>query len=235
MDPLVPAAAGMIGLAFAIFVASKFREKRRTSDALWTVGLLLYAIVSFIEAWVMIGGWTIPLYRIYFVMAPSLVGLLGAGTIRFVADAKKARFFTVFIAVLIAVAAVGQLAIVLHLDTPVTSEGTTMALNDWGSELGGKAIPFPQPARVAFLLLNIVGGLALILGALWSWRATKRIGVLLIAFGAMLPFAAGSLSTLGLVEARIIAQFLGITLMFAGFIKSQDAVGATKQQAANPQ
>jgi hypothetical protein len=229
---VVPAGAGVIGLAFSFFVASKFREKRRASDALWALGLFLYSIVSFIEAWVMIGGWTIPLYRIYFVLAPALVGILGAGTVRFVAGAQKAKLFRGLIALLIVVAAVGQLVLVLHLDTPVTSEGTTMPLNDWGSELGGKAIPFPQPARVAFLLLNIIGGLALILGALWSWWATKRIGILLIGLGAIFPFTAGSLSTLGLAEARITAQFVGIVLMFAGFIKSQEAVGAKAQEAA---
>lgn len=234
MDPLIPAAAGVTGLVFAGLVAAKWRKNRRAHDALWAAGLFLYGVVSFVEAWVMTSGWTIPLYRTYFVMSPALVGLLGAGTIRFVADAKWSRLFTALVAGLVLVAAIGQLFLVIHIDTPVTADGVTKPLDEWGSELGGRAIPFPHPARIAFLLLNIVGGLALILGALWSWWTTKRLGVLLIGVGALFPFTGGTLSTLGFPEGRIIAQLIGIVIMFAGFVKSQEPFPAGVKGMGKP-
>src|SRR5581483_10576273 len=66
------------------------------------------------------------------------------------------------------------------------------------------------------------GGLALIVGALWSWWRTRRAGVLLIGLGAMLPFAGGSLSDLLHADVRVLLQLLGIVVMFAGFLQGRE-------------
>jgi len=108
----------------------------------------------------------------------------------------------------------------------------TMPLAEWHLELGAKAVPFPHPARLASLVMNVAGGLALVGGALWSWWQTRAAGLLLIGLGALLPFMGGTLSTLGLGQARIAAQFLGILVMFAGYLAGTAGARRARSGAA---
>lgn len=219
---VVPLLAGIIGGFFAARVWGQWVASRRASQLAWAIGLTMYALASLIDAIVVESGWSIPLYRTFFFLAAANVGVLGLGTV-LLADRWWGRAFSYVILALICVAAVGQLSIPLTLDTPVTIDGTTQPLAAWGTELGAKAVPFPNPGRVAFLTLNIVGGLALIGGALLSWWRTRQRGVLLIGVGAMLPFAGGSISTLFAFDIRAILQLLGIAVMFLGFLRAREA------------
>ena len=117
---------------------------------------------------------------------------------------------------------VGPFALHLAPETAITVKGATQPLAKWGTTLGGNAVPFTNPARWSFLLLNIVGGLALIGGAFVSYQRTRRTGVLLIAVGAALPFLGGSLETVGGLDARVLLQLIGISVMFAGFLQGRE-------------
>lgn len=220
---VLPLLAGVVGAAFAAAVWSAWAKKRRPHQLAWALGLSAYAFVALVEAYVAVRGWEIPLYRAYFTFAGGNVGLLGLGTIYLLRSPRAGHAFAVLVIAAVAVVALAQLAVPLALDTPVTSEGETKPLDDWGTTLGGKAIPFPNPARIAFLVLNIVGGLALIVGALASWWQSRAAGVLLIGVGACFPFLGGSLSSLGVVEARVLTQFVGIAIMFVGYLAGSAA------------
>lgn len=227
----VPALAGAIGLAFSAVVARQWHAKRRPQDLAWTVGLAAYGAASLIEAWVAVHGWTTPLYRAYFPLAASLVGLLGLGTVYLAAkEPRWGHAFLAFVLAATAVAAGAQLLTPFAPDAPFTAtvEGVeiTQPADAWGEDLGAKAVPFSNPARVASLLLNVVGGLVLVAGAVAAFARTRRTGVLLIGLGALLPFAGGSLSTLGALNARITLQLAGIVVMFAGFLAASRAVRA---------
>ena len=89
--------------------------------------------------------------------------------------------------------------------------------------------------RALAVALNVAGGLALIGGSLLSWWKTRALGVLLIAVGAMAPFVGGSLSSLGALNVRVLFQFVGIALMFAGFLWGRAVVEPTKPAVAVPE
>lgn len=222
-EAALPALASAVSLAFAGLVARQYLERRRAHQLAWALGLAAYAAASLVEACVALAGWTVLLYRVYFPLASGLVGLLGAGTVYLLRRPRVGHAVAAAVGALLLVAALGQLTVPLAADAPVTVEGETRPLAEWGTELGGKAVPFPHPARVAFLVLNVAGGLALILGALWSFVQTRAAGVLLIGLGALLPFAGGTLSTLGLAQARVAAQFAGVLVMFAGYLAGSAA------------
>ena len=228
---LLPFLAFLVGGLFAARVWGQWSARRRPHQLAWALGLTGYALASLVEAYVSARPWTVGLYRVYFPLAAVNVGLLGLGTILLARPDARTAPRTALLAALLGLCAIFALAapFMEPLDPaePVTiklADGTTQTrpLAEWGPTLGAKAIPFPHPGRVAFLLLNVVGGLALVGGALLSWRATRRPGVLLIAIGALLPFLGGSLSTLLQQDLRIPLQLLGIILMFAGFLKGQD-------------
>ena len=205
---VVPLLAGAIAALFAARVWGQWSVRRRPHQLAWAAGLTLYAIATFIDAYVAEEGWNIPAYRLFFFVAAANVGLLGLGTILLVRSGTWGRVFAILVVAGALVAGLGQFAVPLD---GVALDGTA------------KHIPFPQPARIAFLVLNIVGGLALIGGAVLSWWKTRQAGVLLIGAGALLPFAGGSLSTVHVVDMRVVLQFLGIVVMFVGYLRSQEA------------
>lgn len=219
MSWLVPFGAGVVAAVFAAKVWGQWSARRRPHQLAWAVGLTMYAAATFLDALVTYeGGWSVASYRAFFALAAANVGFLGLGTILLARPRWIGAAFAVFVVAATAVAALGQLAVPLEPDTPI--EGRPLAA--WGSELGAGAIPFSSPARWAFLLLNVVGGAALIGGALLSWRQTREMGVLLIGLGALLPFLGGSLSTLVAWDVRVPLQLAGIVVMFLGYLRSRE-------------
>lgn len=214
---VVPLLAGVVAGVFAARVWGEWSVRRRAHQLAWATGLSLYAIATLVDAYVANEGWNVAAYRVFFAAAGANVGFLGLGTILLLRSRVAGWAMAAFVLAASLVAAVGQLAVPLG-----------------GVELSGTAdpIPFPQPARIAFLLLNIVGGLALIVGAVVSWWQTRRIGVLLIGVGALFPFLGGSLSTLTSLDLRVLFQFLGIVVMFVGYLRGRDAL--PPKDAARP-
>lgn len=228
---VVPLLAGVVAGLFAARVWGEWSVRRKAHQLAWALGLSLYAVATLVDAYVATEGWNGPAYRIFFVAAAANVGFLGLGTVLLTRSRNGARVFAAFVVLGALVAAAGQLAVPLDATTPVTVEGETRPLAEWGPEVGARPIPFPQPARIAFLLLNVVGGLALIVGAVVSWQQTKRLGVLLIGVGALFPFVGGSLSSALGIDLRVPAQFLGIVVMFVGYLRGRDAIPPVQARA----
>lgn len=205
---IIPFLAGTVAAFFAAMVWKQWAQRRRYHQLAWATGLTLYAVATLLDAKVALQGWTVPDYRVFFVVAASNVGFLGLGTILLARSGEWGRLFAVFVILGTLVAAIGQFAVPLD-----------------AAQLDGTAhhIPFSQPARWAFLLLNVIGGLALIGGALLSWRQTRSRGVLLIGAGALLPFLGGSLSTIAGLDLRVLLQFLGIVVMFVGYLQGSSS------------
>jgi hypothetical protein len=81
---------------------------------------------------------------------------------------------------------------------------------------------------VLTILLNIYGTLALVGGAIYSaylfFRknilANRMIGNILIAAGGMFPAMGGTFVRAGMVDWLYISEFVGVILMFAGFVQA---------------
>jgi len=86
------------------------------------------------------------------------------------------------------------------------------------------------------ILLNIYGTLTLVGGALYSaflfWRkrvlANRLIGNILIAAGALMPAMGGSFLKAGLADWLYISEFLGVIMMYIGFLQA-----SAKQKVSN--
>jgi hypothetical protein len=78
------------------------------------------------------------------------------------------------------------------------------------------------------ILLNIYGTITLVGGALYSaylfWRkrvlANRMIGNILIAAGALMPAMGGSLLKAGMADWLYLSEFLGVILMYIGFLQA---------------
>jgi hypothetical protein len=230
---LVPLLAGFLGAAFAALVTAQYAMRRRPYQLAWAAGLSAYALASLADAWVAARGWTPGLYWSYLFLASVNVGLLGLGTVYLLRAKTVGHAFA---------ALVGLGALVLLL-APLFV--TPAGLDAAGPEVGLGAVPregYGGAARLSFVLLSSVGGLALIGGALWSWTQTRNAGVLLIGVGALVVATGGTI--VGVVtrfvpegvataaDVRLLAQLVGISVMFAGFLRSREAKPPTPSPAA---
>ncbi len=212
------AATAVLGFVFFALVFRQYLLRRRMHQLAWSIGLLFYAVAAAMEAWSEASGhWDPTVYRIYIVLAASLVGFLGLGTLYLVA--RKRRWgdgYAVFLIVCMVVFLIGTFSV--DLDTAKLVPGITV-----GGQALGESLSFP---RVMSLPINITGTVLLFGGAALSvWRFARRreFGYrvwanVLIAAGAALLAALGSRARLGNTTGLYPAEMVAAALMLAGFL-----------------
>ena len=219
-------AATAISAVFAVTLFVQYRAKPRPYLLAWSVALAFYAIAALTEVIGAAGGWNAPLYRTYYFFgAIILVGLLALGTIYLIAP----RFSRVALWALIVLAAIGLAGVLgahlqaLKLETHQVPDADTIKAQ------GGL---FNVLAILMAALINIVGSVILIGGALWSaygaWRKggaqSRLVANILIATGAFIVAGASTLTRLFHVyELFYVGQAIGVLVMFGGFLAAQRA------------
>jgi hypothetical protein len=232
-----PLATGCVGLVFTVLVAWQWAKRRRAHQAAWAAGMLLYTVAAIMEAWSEYGAsWNPTVYRVYIVLAASLVGFLGLGTLYLVSRRRIwGHAYLVFVLLCMAVFFVG--AFTVSLDTTKLVPGITV-----GGQALGESMSFP---RLMSLPLNITGSIFLFGGALYSvWRFVRRHEFayrmwanVLIALGAGLLAFVGSRARMGSSAGLYPAEMVGAALMLAGFLvagtleKGRRAAKARRQDA----
>ena len=77
-----PLATSLLGFVFTGLVFRQWLKRRRPHQMAWTIGLLFYAVAALMEFLSEYSGeWNPTVYRIYIVLAASLVAFLGLGTL----------------------------------------------------------------------------------------------------------------------------------------------------------
>jgi hypothetical protein len=212
------AATAVLGFVFFALVLRQYLARRRMHQLAWAIGLLFYAIAAAMEAWSESSGeWRPIVYRIYIVLAASLVGFLGLGTLYLVARKRVwGDAYFVFLIACMIVFFIGTFTV--HLDTAKLVPGITV-----GGQALGSSLSFP---RAMSLPINISGTLLLFGGAVWSvWRFARRrefgyrawANVLIAAGAALLAFL-GSRARLGNTAGLYPAEMVAAALMLAGFL-----------------
>jgi hypothetical protein len=219
-------AATAISAAFAGTLCMQYRAKPRPYLLVWSIALAVYAIAALTEVIGAAGGWTPLLYRTYYFFgAIILVGVLALGTIYLLAP----RFSRIALRILIVLAAIGLVAVLgahlqaVKLETHQVPDADTIKVQ------GGL---FNVLTILMAALINIVGSVILIGGALWSaygaWRKggaqSRLVANILIAAGAFIVAGASTLTRLFHVyELFYVGQAIGVLVMFGGFLAAQRA------------
>jgi hypothetical protein len=212
------ALTSVLGFVFFGLVFRQYLQRRRMHQLAWSIGLLLYAIAAAMEAYSEASGEWLPfVYRIYIVIAASLVGFLGLGTLYLVARRRRwGDYYFVFLVACMVVFFIGTFTV--QLDTDKLVPGITV-----GGQALGESLTFP---RFMSLPLNITGTILLFGGALWSvirFARKREFGYrvwanVLIAAGAALLAALGSRARLGQTAGLYPAEMVSAALMLAGFL-----------------
>jgi len=213
-----PLATAVLAFLYTGLVFRQWLKRRQPQQAAWTIGLLFYALAAAMETWSEYQGhWDPLVYRLYIVLAASLVGFLGLGTLYLMSRRRKwGDRYLVFNLVCLAIFLYGALTVTL--DTSKLVPGITV-----GGQALGSSLSFP---RAMSLVFNIPGSILLLGGAVLSaYRfARKREykyrmwGNMMIAAGTLIIAFAGSRARLGNTAGLYPAEMVASALMLAGFL-----------------
>ncbi|MBE0447119.1 MAG: hypothetical protein IBX64_03295 [Actinobacteria bacterium] len=223
-----PTATAIIGFVFAGLLLFQYVKRRKEHQLAWFVGFLLYAIAAAMEAYSeYTGAWDHTVYRVYIVIAASLVGFLGLGTVYLIARKKLwGHLFLAYTLLIMTLFFYGVFTtelIVKELVAGVTVSGKPL----------GESGTFP---RLYSMFVTIPGSFLLLGGSLLSIfrfarRAEYRYRVwanVLIAAGTIVIAGVGSMARSGRADGLYPAEMIGATLLLLGFLKA----GSLKKGAA---
>lgn len=216
-----PFLTGILVSVFTIMVFLQYLQRRKLHQLYWSIGLLFYAVAAFFEAYSeYFKYWDPFVYRIYVVLAASLVGFLGLGTLELISRNKLyPRIYLIFNIICLIIFFYGSLTAELKIE--LLKPGITV-----GGKALGPSLSFP---RIMSLFFNIPGTIFLLGGAIVSiFRFMKKKEFayrvqanILIAIGTLIIAWAGAKARLGSTIGLYPAEMLGATFLFAGFLKAE--------------
>src|ERR1700694_3275268 len=225
-------AATTISAAFALTLWVQYRSKPRPYLLAWSVALGIYAVAALTEVIGAAAGWSPLLYRTYYYLGGILVvGVLALGTIHLLAP----RFSRIALWILIVLAAIGLAGVLgaslqaVKLETHQVPNADTIKVQGGLSHV---------VAILMAALINIVGSVILIGGALWSAYGASRKGGAQSRLVANILIAAGGFTLRGpptltrlfhVYELFYVGQAIGVLVMFGGFLAAQRAPSRAPQ------
>jgi hypothetical protein len=231
-----PLATSLLGFVFTGLVFRQWLKRRRPHQMAWTIGLLFYAVAALMEFLSEYSGeWNPTIYRVYLVLAASLVAFLGLGTLYLLVRRRLwGHLYLGFTLLCLAVFLAGTLTTTLVAEKLVP--GITV-----GGQALGPSLSFP---RLMSFFFNIPGSVFLIGGALFSiWRFSHKREYsyrmwanVLIALGATVIAFVGSRARLGNTAGLYPAEMFASALLLAGFLMAgtlQKGVSAARSRSAN--
>jgi hypothetical protein len=229
----IPILSTIVTFLFTVAVLERYRRKGGTHLLLWGIGLALYGLGTLTEVILSFTFSALALKLWYLSGAMLTAAWLGQGTIHLLVRRRGLASTLTVILAIVSLAALG-----LILAAPLTSTASFDKTAPISAQYKGI---LARNGGIIFMtiLLNIYGTIALIGGAVYSaflfWHkkvlANRMVGNIFIAIGALLPAMAGSFVKVGLVDLLYVSEFLGVVLMYVGFLK---ATAVQKVQAASP-
>lgn len=230
----------IVAFAFTAAVVERYRRRGGIHLLFWAIGLFLYGLGTLSEV-IFLFTFNIPTLKMWYLSGAMLTAAwLGQGTVfLLVRKPGWARSLAVILfaltaaaIALIALAPVNQAAAAAYnLNQPVSAQYKDILVRG-------------TPMIILTILLNTYGAVTLIGGAIYSaflfWRkrvlADRMYGNILIAAGALMPTLGGTFIRVGLADWLYLSEFLGIIIMYAGFVKAtayRPAEDATGKAAAS--
>jgi hypothetical protein len=215
----LPLLTSVFAAAFTFSLGKQYLDRKKIHQLLWTGAMLFYSVSALMEFLMNreLMGPSVIAFKIYYVLAAPLVGLLGAGVLYLLAGKKVGDIFTGFIALLSG--ALFFKGMMEPLDQAVLVEAFEGPL---GVAFHDAVHAYPMSVRVFAIIINIIGGLILILGALYSYAKDRRRSYnLLFFFGGLMPMIGGSaLAFFNEPNFFFIFELFGTVFLYAGFILS---------------
>lgn len=219
-----PLAAAIVSGYFAWLLGVQYSARGRPNLLAWSVALGMFSLASAAAAYGSLFDWSPLTFRTYYLFGAVLnVPALALGTVYLLAPRRVANGAALVLIVASCAAAVA----VFNADL------VTTALETEGIPRGSEVLS--EDVRLLSRYFSITGFLIVVGGALWSAARLargrqpnlKRLATanLLIALGTTVVAVASEMARIasGSVDDLIFAVglFLGVSVMFAGFLKTR--------------
>lgn len=213
-----PAATAVLGFVYVGLLLKQYIKRRKMHQLMWSIGFLFYAIAALMEAISeYTAHWDPTVYRFYIVLAASLVGFLGNGTLYLITKTpRKGDFYVGMNIAWLIVFLYGAFAV--QLDVSLLKPGIIV-----GGQALGPSGSFP---RIMSLVFNIPGSLILLGGSAWSiikfwgkpefrYRAWANV---LIIIGTLTIAGAGGMARTGNTDGLYLGEMIASAILLAGFL-----------------
>jgi hypothetical protein len=214
----------LVTFIFVVAVLERYRRKGGAHLLLWGIGLIFYGLGTLTEA-VMIFTFHPLALKVWYLSGAMLTAAwLGQGTIHLLVRRKGVSSSLTVLLALASLAAAGLLLAARIDPAAAAAYNVNQPISGQYKEI----LERNTPMVILTILLNVYGTIGLVGGAIYSayifWRKhvlmDRMIGNILIAAGALMPAMAGTFIRAGLVDWLYLSEFVGVVLMYAGFIKA---------------
>lgn len=207
------AVTAAVAAALAGELTRQFRARRRPYALWWSISFVFMALAALLQAVAYAhGSWPALLYRAYLALSAGIPGFMGAGTV-YLFSRKAGHGFLGLMVALELLAVAGAAA------TPLRGRALTQVF------LAAASVPRVAPGvalAVAFAALGGLGGLALVLGAIYSYVRSRHAYNLLIALGGLVFSAADTSAATWGPALFFPGQLVGALLLFWGVVKARE-------------
>lgn len=212
----IPLFTSIISFVFAALLLRQLIQRRKIHQLMWTIALLFYGISTLMELLMNpdILGFNVSLFSVFYITGTSLVGFLGAGQLYLIIKHKISHIFLGFVVIFTLI-----LLFALIFTTFPTGLSFTGEL---GEDIRVISEAYPYSVRIYAIILASVGGMVLLLGAIYSFlRDRSRYYALFFVIGALMPVLRNRpFGYLGNELAGVISLFIGYILSIL-YIKKQ--------------
>lgn len=212
LDAIAALITAAVALVLAASFGQQFLHRHRPYAAWWAIAFLATALAALLQfQGFLAGSFTTGTYRVYVILAASVPALMGSGSM-FLLWARWAWYYTGICLAFIAMTVYGALSVSL------SGSGLANVLK------ASQEVTHLMPSGLVitgFAVLGSLGGLALVLGALWSWWRTRLIYNLGIAAGGIIFSLADTLAAYGIPGLFYGAEIVGVVLLYWAVQKSR--------------
>ncbi|HTT45210.1 MAG TPA: hypothetical protein VMH38_04255 [Thermoplasmata archaeon] len=194
----------VIALLLSVLVLSRYVRETQRCHLYWGVGLLLFFVTLVQEAVLDLGVWSQLLIQSYLILVAVLVGILSLGSAQLSLHGRwRPLYFGYIGATSAALVVVGLL---VTIPTSIVAQGVV------------SGVP-PTSITVLSSLVTVPAALLLILSSLYGVVRQRRYHLLYIAVGTAVISAAGALYLVSFPVSLYYAEFVGMLLLFLGFVR----------------
>jgi hypothetical protein len=187
----------------SIVVLRRYLAQRKGFLLAYAVGLILVTFTLIEEVFFYAGYWSQPLIQSYLFLVAALVGILSLGSAKIGLAARWFRVYSLYIVAMVAIA--GWFTFTTYVPSSIIDAGVVTGNPPLAIIISSTLVTVPA----AVLMVGVS-----VLGAIRQHKPQ----LLLIAAGIVVISAAGALYIVSIPVTLYFAEFLGVLLLFLGFI-----------------
>ena len=210
----IPIVTTLLAVPFAVEI---FRRWRAHPDRLhllwWAIGVAVYGVGTFTEAWTTLLGWNPIIFRSWYISGALLGGApLAQGTVYLLLKRRTAHVLTTALVLYVVVASIAVVASPIDLSAVEPHRLT-------GRVFGWQWVRLFSPAVNLYAVVFLIGG-AVLSALRYSLDPATRHRMyanILIAVGAILPGIGGTATRMGHTEVLYVTELIGLVLTWIGY------------------